>query len=86
MKVWCVLEVDSYDARHIVGVCSTKDRADLVVEGMKRYSCGIEEYKIVEVTVDAILDYVKEQVDEELNAYIECEAFLERMKEFEEPE
>ena len=85
MDVWCILEIESFDCTNLVGACSTEGKANLAVEGMKRYSCA-PEYKVIKIKVDAILDYVKECVDEELRAYNEIEAFLKRMEELEESE
>lgn len=83
MKVWCVMESDTYDASRTVGVCSSEERAELAAECLKRYRYD-GTYCVGSFEVDEILQECREYVNDELSILRECESFLERMAKLEE--
>lgn len=80
MRVWIIFEGDGYENR-IVGVCSSKEKADLVMSSMVTLSESIsgdlfvEEYEVDKIFLEAI-----NKLEHELDFYKKANELLGKMK------
>lgn len=81
MKVYLVGEDRSYGDWEVVGVCSTKEKADLAIAGMMRYDCAASVYTTKELELDGFLDEVKSRLEQEVKDLKECESLLNQINE-----
>ena len=79
-KVWIILEGDGYENR-IVGVCSSKKKADLTLSSMHKYlgrqysDLSIEEQEVDKIFLEAIND-----LEQMHDFYKKANELLEKMK------
>ena len=81
MKVYLVGEDRSYGDWEVVGVCSTKEKAELAIAGMTRYDCAASVYTTKEFELDGVLNEVKGQLEQELKDLKKCESLLKQINE-----
>lgn len=81
MKVYLVGEDRSYGDWEVVGVCSTKEKAELAIAGMTRYDCAASVYTTKEFELDGVLNEVKGQLEQEVKELKECESLLKQLNE-----
>lgn len=82
MKVWLVMEEEVYGIYHPLGICSTEERADIVVEAKKRelYNDVVKkEFEVNRLYEDIKSELQIEHIDA-IKSANECLELLERMK------
>ena len=74
-KIYAVIDTNEYGERQIVGMCSSKSKAELAILCLNRFAwngC----YEVQEYNIDEILDEMKGNLEQELNSYKEAESLL----------
>ncbi len=79
MKVYLVHEGFDRGKIKLLGVCSTKEKAELVKASLLTYAC--KEYTIEEIELDSILDELKIILEREICNLRHCESLLNQINE-----
>ena len=79
-NVWIIVSEDTYETARIVGVCSSKKKAETAIAAMNHIGhCGV--LSIEEGKVDSVCTYMALELEQEIEEYEEAKRLLEKLKE-----
>ena len=80
MSVWIIVSEDTYETARIVGVCSSKKKAEAVIAAMNHIGhWGV--LSIEERNLDSVCRDVTLEMEQEIEEYEEAKRLLEKLKE-----
>lgn len=76
MKMYCVIDQEGGYCDKIIGVFSSKDKAEILVDHYKEIMGYCDDYRIEEYEVDEKLSLVRSDLLEMMNGYEKCKNLM----------